>query len=386
MQSAGNPQGGEQPLKGVKVLLVEDNLVNQQVAFEILSRAGMIVHTAANGQTALDRLDEFTFDVVLMDIQMPVMDGFTATRIIRRDKRLREIPIIAVTAHAMPGDRKLCLDAGMNDYVAKPIDKQRLLTTIARWIEAPVDKKRTEEQPSDKRHSDVDLIEHPGNRPAIDVAEAVERFGGNEALFFRVLSHFVETYADLVSELRRELSEGDIEGACVRVHTVKGVAGSLSASALFETAHVVECALRAGKTSGVDEQISRLNNRFTDAMAFGLKLLSSHEQRTCKPGGSEGVLFPEQWPRNDVAAKTIISPAERSQLVRIINELSRYVQENDPVGAEHSLCSVMSLLSGRCRMPQLSLISRSIDNYDFEPARKAIEDLARAMDIPLTSS
>ena len=121
------------PHSGARILVVEDNLINQKVASEILTSAGMVVQTAANGLKAIEELGRMTFDVVLMDVQMPVMDGFEATETIRRDPRLQNLPIIAMTAHAMQGDRERCMEVGMNDYVSKPIDRQELLAKIDMW-------------------------------------------------------------------------------------------------------------------------------------------------------------------------------------------------------------------------------------------------------------
>ena len=121
-------------LSGSRILVVEDNKVNRMVVEGILSKAGVIVETAGNGIEALRILEEKTFDLVVMDVQMPEMDGLEATRLIREDLRLDTLPIIALTAHAMKGDREICLDAGMNDYVVKPLNQKRLLLTLSKWI------------------------------------------------------------------------------------------------------------------------------------------------------------------------------------------------------------------------------------------------------------
>ncbi len=135
-------------LEGARVLLVEDNEINQQVAMEILADAGLIVSLANNGQEAVDAVEANRFDAVLMDVQMPVMDGYTATRTIRRDPRFKDLPIIAMTAHAMAGDQEKSTAAGMNDHVTKPIDPEQLFATLARWIGAgktPVGEERVPE-------------------------------------------------------------------------------------------------------------------------------------------------------------------------------------------------------------------------------------------------
>jgi CheY-like chemotaxis protein len=129
------PHAGDQELvSGARVLLVEDNAINREIVMDLLSAAGVIVGVANNGQEALDRLDREQFDVVLMDCLMPVMDGYAATRALRMRPQLQSLPVIALTANAMVGDRDKALAAGMNDHLAKPIKVDELLATLARWV------------------------------------------------------------------------------------------------------------------------------------------------------------------------------------------------------------------------------------------------------------
>ena len=123
-----------EPLAGKRILLVEDNFINQQVAREILQQAGLKVVVAENGKDALGKIRQEQFDLVLMDVQMPEMDGYQATKIIRRNKNFKSLPIIAMTAQAMSGDKEKCLNAGMNDYIAKPISVQNTLNVLSRWL------------------------------------------------------------------------------------------------------------------------------------------------------------------------------------------------------------------------------------------------------------
>jgi CheY-like chemotaxis protein len=125
------------PLKGARILLVEDNRINREVAVELLSDEGIDVAVAGDGREALEILARERFDGVLMDCQMPVMDGFAATRALRERPELRELPVIAMTAGAMAGDRDKVLASGMNDYISKPIDVDEVLATLARWIARP---------------------------------------------------------------------------------------------------------------------------------------------------------------------------------------------------------------------------------------------------------
>jgi CheY-like chemotaxis protein len=126
-------------LEGARILLVEDNEINAELAVGLLTEAGVCVSVARNGKEALDSLAVRQFDAVLMDCQMPVMDGYSATRALRQVKRLQELPVIAMTANAMVGDREAALAAGMNDQITKPIVIEEMFATLARWLPAPTE-------------------------------------------------------------------------------------------------------------------------------------------------------------------------------------------------------------------------------------------------------
>jgi CheY-like chemotaxis protein len=131
--------GHQTRLAGVRILLVEDNAINRELALDVLSRAGVVVSIACDGQQALDMLGRQRFDAVLMDCQMPVMDGYAATRALRQRPQLRDLPVIAMTANAMVGDRDKVLAAGMNDHIAKPIKLDEMFATLARWVRPAAD-------------------------------------------------------------------------------------------------------------------------------------------------------------------------------------------------------------------------------------------------------
>jgi CheY-like chemotaxis protein len=236
------------PLAGARILLVEDNAINQQVARETLERFGATVSVARHGGEAVDMVRRTAYDVVLMDVQMPVMDGLTATRRIRALPGLAELPIVALTAHALAEDRDNCLAAGMNDYLTKPIEADRLLITLGQWIApaaggdwtrpAIIEPDQAPAQPEPDR-TDED--------PGIDVDTALIRLGGNERLLRGVAAEFARDYAGCAATLRRNVAAGDLEAARRLVHTVKGVAGNIAADGLAQAAREVEAALLGGE-------------------------------------------------------------------------------------------------------------------------------------------
>ena len=226
-----------QALAGVHVLLVEDNAINREVAVDLLSRAGIVVSVAGNGQEALDVLARERFDAVLMDCQMPVMDGFAATRALRRRPALQALPVIAMTANAMVGDREAVLAAGMNDHIAKPIVVDAMFDTLARWV-----------RPSEAAAAgDVGA---PGGPllalNGIDTHCGVANTGGNGVLYRRVLSMFRERETDFVQRFNAARAAGEADAAMRAVHDLKGVAGTLGMHALQEAATVLERACLDG--------------------------------------------------------------------------------------------------------------------------------------------
>ncbi|MBF0417884.1 MAG: response regulator [Magnetococcales bacterium] len=234
-------------LGGARVLLVEDQPINRQVAEALLKGVGLVVACVGNGQEALDRLERSDFDLVLMDIQMPVMDGLSATRALRANTRWRELPILAMSAHAMHEDRLESLNAGMNDHITKPIDSAQLFALLTRWI-AP-------------RASRVSVFKTPVAMEAgsafqgltsIAVEELLDRVNQNEQLARMLLKEFVCGQEESITRLRQWLESGDAEDrtrALQLVHSLKGMAGNLSAKVVFESARALEMALRAGSVS-----------------------------------------------------------------------------------------------------------------------------------------
>ncbi|BCS54219.1 response regulator [Geobacter sp. SVR] len=247
---AGSRFPGEAPdstgLAGKRILLVEDNPINMQVGQEILEAMGIIVVTAVNGREAVEMIgsDPSRFAAVLMDIQMPVMDGYEATSRIRKEAGGQNLPIIAMTAHAMREERERCLAAGMNDHLSKPIDVDRVTEALLRWTGT-----------SDSRHGacpcTAETPKEPGlpmSVPGIDWAELLERLRGNLPLCVKLLHDFRESHGTAAGEIRGALKGGDRMAARRMIHTLKGIAGNLSAGEIYKTAAALEEALERGGT------------------------------------------------------------------------------------------------------------------------------------------
>ncbi|HEX7689276.1 MAG TPA: response regulator, partial [Burkholderiaceae bacterium] len=222
-------------LQGARVLLVEDNAINREIALTILDRAGIVVSVACDGREALELLERERFDGVLMDCQMPVMDGYEATRALRRQPRWRTLPVIAMTANAMVGDRDKVLAAGMDDHVAKPIDVEELFAAMARWIRpaAPAG-----QAPADERPIPPPVPSQDG--AAVDVRAGIAAMMGDEALYRRLLRMFLDRETDFPERFRRARAESQAKAAMRLAHDLKSVAGSLGAEPLRRAATRLE--------------------------------------------------------------------------------------------------------------------------------------------------
>ncbi len=231
-------------LAGRRVLLVEDNAINRQVAEELLGAVGVRVSHAENGQRALDRLEQETFDAVLMDIQMPVMDGITATRRIRETPRFAELPVIAMTAHALPAEREKSLAAGMNAHLTKPIDPTALYGALARFVGA----RPIEADPAPAAASPPATLDIPG----LDVQRALTRVAGNVELYRRLLKSFARTARALPAQYAEAWADQDFARAHRLIHDIKGTAGTIGAGHAFERATTLARLLLARRRDEVE--------------------------------------------------------------------------------------------------------------------------------------
>jgi PAS domain S-box-containing protein len=230
-------------LAGAHILLVEDNAINQELAVDLLSRAGVVVRVASDGQQALDMLARERFDAVLMDCQMPVMDGYAATRALRQQPQLRALPVIAMTANAMVGDREAVLAVGMNDHIAKPIAVDELFATLAKWV------KPANAIPAidDSQRTDVLAASNK-----IDTHRGLVNADGNELLYRRMLALFRDHEADFAQRFRAALAAGVADAALRAAHDLKSEAGTLGMHGLEQAAAALERGCVAGAADADD--------------------------------------------------------------------------------------------------------------------------------------
>jgi two-component system, sensor histidine kinase and response regulator len=228
------------------LLLVDDNLINQQVATELLKNIGFKIVTVENGQKVIDLL--FTqnmygkFDAILMDLQMPILDGYETTKLIRKKEATfgGNIPIIAMTAHTMEGEREKCLQAGMNDHIAKPIDLDMLYKTLCKWLKHLVSLNSYEFHNPDPTNIDFCNFTEIPDLNGVDTQSGIERIGGNSNLYITLLKQFYKDYATMDKTLLHAFENEDYQTIKTNIHNLKGVAGNIGAQRLFQEALHIE--------------------------------------------------------------------------------------------------------------------------------------------------
>lgn len=280
VKSIAKPIDPEVEILGV-VLLAEDNVVNQKLAQALLLNNGFAVDIVGNGSEALSAIENRSYDAVLMDMQMPIMDGLEATRTIRRDARFTELPIIALTANAMVGDRERCIEAGMNDYISKPIDRGKLFEVLRKWLafgsspEVVMVAASGLQPPEELSVSEpvttvpTQVVVEPNGLvlAGIDVQAFIERTEGDENLLYMLLNEFASEFDGALAEIRAAIAARDAELAHRFAHKLRGAAGNLSATQLERAAWTLEENFKAGRLEGQEESVEVLERTLGKVMA-----------------------------------------------------------------------------------------------------------------------
>lgn len=364
---------------GASVLLVEDHEINRQVASELLQKMGINVTVACNGKESLEKLRSQDFDLVLMDIQMPEMDGFTATGEIRKmDKAgLGSLPIIAMTAHAMSGDREKSLQAGMNDHLNKPIDPDELLRAMSRWLPASrrmssavypprTDVSETGERVTSPRLpsagvSSASEIPLPQNVAGLDISLGLRRVGGNRELYLSLLRKFVVSFGDAGNAVSADIQNGRNAEAIRRLHSLKSVAGSVGAGELRAAADDLEKALRDAKPEW-DEYLVRFLQQFQSTLpSLSIALPRDEETQSTPAGKSYAMGRVEELTKYLEQMKEPLLRRQPKPCLEILEELRKYTW---PHGLRVSLDDM----------------SRHVSKYHFKEALGALADALKALE------
>lgn len=306
-------------LAGAHLLLVEDNLINQQVASELLAQYGIQVSIANHGGEALACLEKRQFDAVLMDLHMPVMDGLEATRRIRADARWQSLPVLAMTAAVLQNDIESCLQVGMNDYIAKPIEPEKMMATLKRWVLPPVQ----------TAVADIVLpaqqdLEVMPDLPGFDMPRLMMSVSGNVDLLRKLFASFVRDFTDCEGQIQQALLSQNFVEAKSLTHKVKGVAGSLGAQALFKAAAQLESELAEQSTPASLPS-------FALALNHALKVAQDNLPRTVEPEllglDKEARLAVLQSLKNQLDMQELISESTQAQLTSLFADMQPQVEK-----------------------------------------------------------
>lgn len=262
-------------LRGLRVLLVEDNEINMEIATELLTDAGLQIDTAVNGKVACEQVAAHGagYAAILMDVQMPEMDGIEATGIIRRRWTADQLPVIAMTAHAYEEERQRCFSAGMNDHIAKPVDPLVLVRTLNQWLKSDRSTAKIAAQPAPAEARQASDL--PAELPPFGLDAALRRVNGKVKLLRKLIVNFGTSYANVTQTLSDLIESGQTEEARRFAHTLKGVAGSLELPGVQALAADIERRIAAGDREGLPGRLEALGREIAPAIAAARSLGSN---------------------------------------------------------------------------------------------------------------
>ena len=340
-------------IHGAQALVAEDNLINQQIAQELLTQAGLVVTIVNNGQEALLAVQKQPFDVVLMDIQMPVMDGYQATAAIRALPQFASLPIIAMTANAMAGDRERCLEAGMNEHIPKPVDPEQLMRVLTDWVKpiaSTINSPNVAPKPVASEPALPSIV-------GIDTQQGLSCVGGNTILYRKLLIDFYQDHCNDIALIEQALNAGEIALAQRLAHTLKGIAGSIGASSLLGAAVALDAALKKGKQGDYPHLCIELGRVLTPLMLSLEQLL----------------LLPRSAPQHGD------SHSINTQVLDDINVLTQLLNEMSPNAEEiaerlkHNLPAAL--------LAQGQTLHKLVSEFEFDEAAECLRQLRTAVEL-----
>ena len=351
-------------LQGMHLLLAEDNEINQQIATELLQQVGVRLTVVDNGKKAVEAVINGHFDGVLMDVQMPVMDGMMAAHEIRRSEAAgKGLPIIAMTANAMAGDREKCLAVGMNDHIAKPIHPNNLYALLGKWIQS-----RTETD-QDKGP----FVEDSGQRsnqetmvlPGVDVHTGLKNMGGNRQLYEDVLGQFARNQKNALEKFSQAMAAEDRALAGRIAHTLKGVCGSIAAHQAAQFVTELEASVQQGMAlQEMQEQLDKVASSIKGLVAAIEEHVSVLEEPVVR-----------------VEAKALVA-LDRQRLTTLLREVAKKLEASDSA-VEQSIAELDLLMVGQENREKMSEIKHNIKTYDYDAAWELLVQFADTLSISL---
>ncbi|MBF0193463.1 MAG: response regulator [Magnetococcales bacterium] len=341
---------------GAKVLLADDSSINQLVGKEILEDLGLAVTVVNNGQDAVDMAKELhkNIEIIFMDLQMPILDGFEATKYLRSDPDTMNIPIVAMTAHAMIGDKERCLLAGMNDYVAKPIELDQLYACLKKCVKPRKIDKTALPQPQKNKREDMNL---PDALPGINIENGLARVAGNKRLFHELVTSFLKINISVVSEIKIALGENNRDKALRLVHSIKGTSGSIGAFGLSTSAKELEKNIKEGD-----------DNSIYDAL--------KHFEVSLQPVFNSAKLLEDNFTiQNSAIDPEMVIELDKGQVTQLIATLKQSLLNNDML-AKKQLVNLEKHLYGHGFKEEVDTLKDNIKSLNFSSALKSLTVVA----------
>lgn len=336
------------------ILLVEDNLINQEVAIQLLQDFGLRVEIANHGGEAVEKVGQRAYDLILMDMQMPVMGGLEATRTIRQLRHGRMTPILAMTANAFNEDRQQCLAAGMNDFIAKPVDPAALYLSLARWL--PINTRT----PNGLTQVENIPTSHPDAISILDIPAALSRLRGKQELYQKLLQQFIQLHEDNTEQMHASLQSGDLATLQRMAHSLKGVAGTLSMGQLQQ------CAIQLEQTVKSNASSARISQEI-ETLAEALSSVKS--------------AIESAYPPLTAAKKTENTPPQMLDMTDLPKQLQHLqnLLETDSMDAVELLREIKPKLLTLTDAKTIALLAQPLETYDFPNALKYLEVLLKTL-------
>jgi PAS domain S-box-containing protein len=342
-------------IQGARILLVEDNKINQQIACEFLRHAGLVVSVAENGEEALKAVKQNEFDMVLMDIQMPVMDGYRATREIRALTQFKDLPIIAMTANASDDDRKKALDCGMNGHIPKPVDLGKLIKTLVQTISpgTPL--------PDIPQTKERDKSQWLPPIPGLDLEDGLNRVAHNEDLYKSLLIQFSSHKANVIEEMETAVKQKDMTKAAQLLHSLKGVAGNIGAKEIANKATQIEKKLQNNNLDSEYETLVESAKQSMNILISGIATMAE------KHSTNNGIEISQPLPEYD----------KLSPHFKILADL---ISENNMTARDY-LETIEETFNETPIKDFLSPVKEHLNQFNFSQAAESLEKLINDLQI-----
>jgi PAS domain S-box-containing protein len=356
-------------LAGRRILLVEDNETNLQVAYELLEQAGLEVVAAVNGLEAVQLAAREQFDGILMDLQMPVMDGLTAVREIRKGPSPPDLPILAMTANVMVADREECLAAGMNDHIAKPIKPEILYKTLVHQLRPDIDVNaycnngKTPAPVSLENTSDLPSLD------GVDVVAGLISVNSDWKLYRKLLYNFHDRHQDITEEVQNELEHGSLDVARRLAHTIKGVAGTVGAKKLSEISARLESAIKKGDHDGIPHFLDRFSREVATVMAALKAFIEDEDEKQIEAAAAD------ERPENRSPGEL-----ETPRLQRLLQDLAELIENRDS-DVIRIVTELKALLGPAHINDNFLKLESQINRFKFEQAGETLEQVTKELDL-----